>query len=118
MRRAFPLLILLAVGCGSLDGSDTKESVAVVKAEQLQQCAKSYQAKHEGGRVDSLDRLVEYADDGEQALLDPWGRPFQFCYLIDPQSQLERLVIWTVEPKTGRVIAAPAHLAAHVSTAN
>ena len=119
MRHVFPLLVLfLVVGCGALDGSDTKEAVAIVKAEQLQKCAKSYLAKHDGEKVETLDSLAEYADDGEQALLDPWGRRFQFRYVVDPETQLERLVIWTVEPKTGRVIAAPPHLATHIPTAN
>ena len=118
MRRAVPLLLLLVVGCGSLVGSDTKEAVAIVKAEQLQKCAKSYLTKHDGEKVESLDSLAEYADDGDKALLDPWGQPFHFRYVVDPETQLEQLVIWTVVPKTGHVIAAPPHLVSQVPAAN
>lgn len=118
MRQLFPCLALLAVGCGVLDGSDAKESAAIVKAEQLQTCAKSYLSKHDGEKVDSLDPLVAYADDGERALLDPWGRPYQFAYVTDPGTQKDQLVIWTVVPKTGRVIAAPPHLSSQVPTTN
>ena len=118
MRYAYPLLLLLVIGCGVLDGSDAKESAAIVKAEQLQTCAKSYLTKHDGEKVDSLDALVEYADDGEQALLDPWGQAYQFAYVTDPGSEQEKLLIWTVVPKTGRVIAAPQHLSSQVPTTN
>jgi hypothetical protein len=117
VRKAVPLLLFLVIGCGSFDADDTKEAAAVVKAEQLQTCAKSYLAKHDE-KLGSLDPLAEYAADGEQALLDPWGQPFQFRYVIDPETQLERLVIWTVAPKSGRVLAAPPHLAKQVSAAN
>ena len=116
MRRVFPLLVLVAVGCGSFDADDTKEAAAVVKAEQLQTCAKSYQTKHDD-KLDSLDALAEYTS-GEQALLDPWGQPFQFRYVVEPESQVERLVIWSVSPKSGRVLAAPSHLAPLVSPPN
>ncbi len=116
MRSVFPMLVLFVVGCGSFDADDTKEAAAVVKAEQLQTCAKSYQTKHDD-KLDSLDALAEYAN-GEQALLDPWGQPFQFRYVVEPESQVERLVIWTVAPKSGRVLAAPSHLSPLVSPPN
>ncbi len=117
MRRVFPLLVLVVVGCGALDATDTKEAAAVVKAEKLQTCAKSYLAKHDE-KLDSLGTLAEFAADGEQALIDPWGQAFQFRYVVEPESQVERLVIWTVEPKSGRVLAAPSHLAPLVSPTN
>ena len=117
MRRVIPLLMLVAVGCGSFDATDTKEAAAVVKAEQLQTCAKTYQTKHEE-KLDSLATLAEYTADREQALLDPWGQAFQFRYVVEPESQTERLVIWTVAPKSGRVLAAPPHLAPLISPPN
>ena len=117
MHRVFPWLVLVAVGCGSFDADDTKEAAAVVKAEQLQTCAKTYQTKHDD-KLDSLDALAEYTADREQALTDPWGQAYQFRYVVEPESQTERLVIWTVAPKSGRVLAAPAHLAPLISPPN
>lgn len=119
MSRVFPLLALLVVGCdGFLDLTSTKHSGAAVKAENLLVYAKSWSARNEEKNLESLEPLREYAEDGEQALTDPWGQQFQFRYVLDPETETERLVIWTTEPRSGQVIAAPRHLAPLVGTRN
>lgn len=109
MRRIFPLLVLFLAGC-AFDFSETKESAAAAKAEQLLVYGKTWSARNEQ-KLEKIDALAAYAEDGERAVIDPWGQTFQFCYVTEPETQKERLVIWTAEPQTGRVIAAPRQLA-------
>lgn len=117
MRRFFPLFALLVVGCGPI-GEDTKDATAIARVEQLLTCAKAWSSRNEGGKLESLDVLTQYAEEGDRALIDPWGQKFQFRYVNDPETETERLVIWTTEPRSGKVIAAPRQLAPLVEPAN
>jgi hypothetical protein len=119
MRRFLPFLAVLAVGCSSAFQvvDDRKADAAAVKAEQLQTYAKTHAARN-GDTLESLDALATYSGEGETALDDPWGQKFQFRYVADPETQTERLVIWTVVPETGVVIAAPRQLAHLVGPSN
>lgn len=118
MRHVFPLFALLVIGCDPFAGSDTKYSAAAVKAEHLLVYAKSWSARNEERNLQSLEPLREYSEDGEKALFDPWGEKYQFRYVLDPDTETERLVIWTTEPRSGKVIAAPRQLAHLVEPAN
>ena len=111
MRRIFPLFALLLVGC--MFHGETKYEAAEVKAEALLVYGKTWSARNEK-KLEDIDVLAQYAEDGEQAIFDPWNQQFQFSYVIEPETQKERLVIWTTEPKSGRVIAAPRQLASLV----
>lgn len=86
---------------------DNKRDTARAKAEQIVTYGKTYSVRHDGKHVEDLDVLVPYADDGRNAFIDPWGKPFQFRYDVDPQSGKEKFVVWTVLPGTGKVLAAP-----------
>ena len=111
MRRIFPLFALLVVGCIY---PQTKTDAAAVKAEQLLVYAKTWSNRNDGQKLESLDVLIQYAEEGERAIIDPWGQTFRFSYVIEPETQEERLVIWTTEPKSGRVVAVPRQLASLV----
>lgn len=118
MRHVFPLLAFAVVGCAPLLTFDNpKEDAAIAKAEILLVYAKTWSARNEK-KLDSLEPLRQYAEDGEKALIDPWGQMFHFCYVTEPETQAERLVIWTTEPRTGKVIAAPRQLAHLVEVGN
>ncbi len=117
MRHVFPLFALLVVGgCSPL--ATTKADIAAAKAEDLLVYAKVWSARNEEQKLNSLEPLREYAEDGEKALTDPWGQRFQCRYVTDPETETERLVIWTTEPRTGKVIAAPRQLAHLVEVGN
>lgn len=108
MRRIFPLITLLLVGCAFEDG-DTKWSAAAAKAEQLLVYSKTWSSRNEK-KLETIDDLAHYAEDGEWAVIDPWGQQFRFCYVTEPETQKERLVVWTTDPE-GRIIAAPRQFA-------
>lgn len=102
------LIVLVVVGCDPRnDFGDTKESAAAAKAEQLLTLAKTHVSREGGERLQDLTCLNQYSGDGEKGLLDPWGSDFHFSYVTDPDTQSERLVIWTVNPQSGKVVAAP-----------
>lgn len=113
MRHVFPLFALAFVGCAPFFtlGENTKSDAAIVKAETLLTAAKAYSIKNDDKKLESLDDLTSYCEDGEKALLDPWGKPFQFKYVNDPETETERIIIWTTDPQSGRIIASPQHLA-------
>lgn len=113
MRHLFPLFALALIGCAPLFDieGNAKTDLAVVKAEHLQTYAKTYSTRNDGKKVDTLDDLATYSEDGEKGLLDPWGQRYQFQYVTDPETGSERIVIWTVDPQSGRTIATPQHLA-------
>lgn len=117
MRRTIPLIALLVVGCQP-DFGETKADTAATEAMYLQNLAKTHAVRNDDMKLESLDVLAQYSVDGEKALTDPWGQKFQFKYVVEPETQDERLVIWTVEPKTGKVIAAPRQLAHLVGPSN
>ncbi|MFY7954441.1 MAG: hypothetical protein ACOVT5_18210, partial [Armatimonadaceae bacterium] len=99
------------VGCDVLfPRSDGFRDVAAAKAMDLEVYAKAWSARHYGVKVPELSELADYAEDGHRALIDPWGKQFRFCYVVEPETQAERFVVWTVHPKTGEVIAAPREL--------
>jgi hypothetical protein len=113
VRHLFPLFALALIGCAPLFDieGNAKADLAVVKAEELQVYANAYSTRSDGKKLDTLDDLAAYSEDGEKGLLDPWGQRYQFQYVTDPETGSERIVIWTVDPQSGRTIAAPQHLA-------
>jgi hypothetical protein len=120
VRHLLPLFAFALVGCAPLFDieGNAKADLAVVKAEELQVYAKAYSTRNDGRKVDTLDDLATYSDDGEKALLDPWGQRFQFQYVTDPETGTERIVIWTVDPQSSRVIASPRHLTPLIDQSN
>jgi len=104
------VLLLIALGvfsaCTFRYCDDDPEAISLAKAEQLQDYAKTYSSRNDK-RVEDLSDLARYAEEGSRAIIDPWGKRFRFLYVIDPKSGEERLIIWTVNPKTGKILAAP-----------
>jgi hypothetical protein len=91
VRHIFPLLAFALAGCAplfNLEG-DARVDAAALKAEALVVYAKTYSTRHDDNKLESLDALATYSDDGEKALLDPWGRRFQFKYVTDPETESE-----------------------------
>lgn len=127
MRRFLPLFALALfalIGCnppaapqqapatvddGILD--QAKAVAAANKADNLRMYSRSFEVRNDFQPVSSLDLLAEYAEDGENALFDPWGQRFQFTYVDEGDNAGPRIVIWTTHPKTGKVYASPPHLA-------
>lgn len=108
MRRCLFVLVLVCAGCDPvLDGGNTRDDLAWVKAEELTRYARTHAARNGGERVERLADLVPYSTDGEAALLDPWGQQYQFKYVAGEEGGDERLVVWTVNPKTGKTICYP-----------
>jgi general secretion pathway protein G len=75
---------------------DAKVDAARAKAEQLQVYAKTWQTRNDGQYItnDTLPLLAQYAEDGEKALLDPWGLPYYAELRMDPLTGRERLYIY------------------------
>lgn len=118
MRYVILVLVLLLVALGVAftlftfrPTGEGKADDARAKAEQLQVYAKVYSKWHDDKRVEDLADLTQYAEDGERAIYDPWGKKFRHLYVIDPKTGRERLIIWTVFPKTGEILAAPSEAA-------
>jgi hypothetical protein len=103
------LALLVIVGCNPLLAT-TKADIAAAKAEVLLAYAKTWSTRNQEQKLNSLEPLREYAEDGEQPLIDPWGQLYQFRYVLDPETGTERLVIWTKDPNSGNAIAAPRQL--------
>lgn len=102
--------VLLCLGSFRFSDGNGKEDDARAKAEQLVTYAKTWSTRHDGKHIEELSVLVLYAEDGGRALVDPWGQPYQFRYVSDEQSERERIVIWTVNPKTGQKLGTPKDL--------
>lgn len=88
---------------------DAKGDAARAKAEQLVTYGKAWSTRNDSEPIQSLDVLIPYADDGVNALRDPWNNPFQFEYVNDGASQYPRLFVYTIHRVDGqdRVIGAP-----------
>ena len=99
---------MLVVGCSPAFQivSDRKEDAAAVKAVQLQTVAKTHAIRNEDARLESLDELVQYAEEGEEALLDPWGFPYQMVSKPGKGGFMQTY-IWTVSPYTGKRLGHP-----------
>lgn len=113
----FSLLVLLALtGCVPFIAvEDANREVAVAKAEQLRTYAKIYSERHDGEKLENLSDLAPFLEDDERAFVDPWGQPYQFIYMLDEGSQSERMVVWTVHPKSGEMLGAPRELVEHIA---
>lgn len=116
MRYVVLVLSLLAIAVGVLclgtlkmDGT-TKDDYARMNAMALFEAAKSWADKHEEAELTDIDELVPYLDRGEDGLLDPWGQKYQLKTVEDHRGR-PKLVFWTTNPKTGKVLGWPKELA-------
>lgn len=106
--------VLLCFGTFRVDEGYGKDVVAIERADHLVTYAKTWSSRHDGKRVENLSDLAPYAEDSERDLIDPWGQPYQFKYILDEETQRERVVVWTVSPK-GEVLGAPRFLAEQIA---
>jgi len=91
---------------GGGDGRDDARQ----KTQQLLLYAKCHAERTGEREVNSLNPLAEYAVGGERALIGPWGQRFQFQYVEDKQAEHKLLVVWTVNPRSGKKIGSPEEL--------
>lgn len=84
-----------------------REDTSIAKAHNIEKAAQAYQIKY-GELPPSLDALTQPLPDGGQpyldgeALVDPWGRPFQY----DPQGGHNggrKPDVWTTSPSGKQV---------------
>lgn len=88
---------------------DAKVDTARVKAEQLVTYGKTWSTRNDAEQIPNLEVLIPYADDGVNALKDPWGGNYTFEYVNDGSSQYPRLFIYTMHQVDGveKKIGAP-----------
>ena len=111
---------VLAAACASYfviffsdDSGSNKRDTAVQQMGALRRAILHRQAHNGGEYLKSLDELVE-PNDGKQplieggwdALISPWGTPYQF-EIVHETNGSDRIVIWTTDGKGQRVELPP-----------
>lgn len=81
------------------------EERAVGKAKTLIISAKSYSTRNDG-KAPKLEDLAKYAEEGQKALTDPWGSPYQLVLKAEKDG-IARTYVWTVSPYTGKKLGSP-----------
>lgn len=81
------------------------EAKAVGKANTLSISAKVYSTKNDG-KAPKLEDLARYLEEGQKALTDPWGFPYQLVTKADEKG-IERTFVWTVSPYSGEKLGSP-----------
>ena len=81
---------------------DAKVDAARAKAEQLQIYAKTWMTRNDGQFPSDISVLAQYAEDGERALLDPWGGSYQITQVQDPMTGRPRVFIYTIHDNNGQ----------------
>jgi len=102
------VVILASVGTVAtlqyLEGA--KEDNAKLNMQQLEQAAKAWSVKNYGVQLTNIGDLVVYLENGQSALVDPWGQPYQFRYQ-QTDGVNERIIFFTTHGKTGVPIEWP-----------
>jgi general secretion pathway protein G len=116
VRKIITVLVITTLALGALPAAALLISLSLMRAygendlakagaKTLTIGVKSYQLRYESYPA-RLDQLVQPPDGGPfvlpGALLDPWGRPFQYDP-AGPRNHGKQPDIWTVTPK-GEVI--------------
>ena len=106
------ILILASLGGYYLIGqaNEARKSAAKVQVRVLTQAAETYNLDHGGINPASLDILVQRDGSGKgpylknrDALLDPWGSPYQYNQQ-GPKNQGTQPDIWCQVPNSGEMI--------------
>jgi hypothetical protein len=92
-------------------GGNDREYSARLYCQNIQKACKAYR-HNTGSFPKQLTDLIDmgnrpYLDGGERAIIDPWGKPFQFEIVKDPNGTGDEFpVVFTTNPQ-GRKIAWP-----------
>lgn len=80
------------------------EGRAAARASDLRNYARAFMTRNKG-QEPTLNDLAAYAEDGQRALTDPWGFPYQL--LVRPGKDGTTVHVWTVSPYTGKKLGTP-----------
>ena len=69
---------------------------AIVKAQAIETAVKHYHLNN-GFFPASLDDVTPHLTEGQYAIVDPWGQPYEFMI------EEGRAIIWTTSPKGERI---------------
>src|SRR6478609_1249403 len=86
----------------SYDGSVTKVTNARFGSQIIQKACKAYRAETGFYPKQLADLIVnkQFLEGGERALIDPWGKPYQFEIVRDPNGTGEDFpVVFTTDPQ-------------------
>jgi hypothetical protein len=81
------------------------EGKAASRANNLMTYAKTHSTRNDG-KAPKLEDLAKYADEGQKALTDPWGFPYQMVTKPGKEGYT-RTFVWTVSPYTGKKLGTP-----------
>lgn len=114
---AWAIVVLAFAFCGFVtwwnpygEGKGNKEETAIQQIAQLEWACKAYMAKNGGTPPPSLDELVTPSggkqpllDGGSAALIDPWGKQFQYDPTHEDQDGHPDPVVMTTNAHGGPV---------------
>lgn len=93
------VLLLVALAVATLSafqmGGGGLEDDARARMASLHIYAKVYSKRHDDERVEDLADLAAYSEEGERGITDPWGKRFQFRYIVEPKSGKDQFVVLT-----------------------
>jgi hypothetical protein len=85
---------------------DAKREKARLQAHQIEMAIKTYMIRENFLEPVTLQELVEGAkpllDGGKDAIIDPWGQPFQFGIHTKEKGDLS-VDVWTTAPDGARI---------------
>ena len=73
---------------------DAKVDAARQKANNLVGWAKAWSARNDSQEVTDITVLAQYAEDGQNALMDPWGGMYMITYVDDPNTGNRRPFVY------------------------
>lgn len=90
------LMLVIVVNEYFLDYGGGKIQDAVLQAQSIETAIKFYHHNN-GFYPASLDDVTSHLTQGKAAIVDPWGRPYEYAI------EEGRAIIWTTSPKGERI---------------
>ena len=87
--------------------AEARRDKAKIQAKIIVTALKTWYIKYDS-LPDSLEMLVSPPEgkpilDGKDAIVDPWGKPFQFAVKEAKDNQEIRFEVWTIDPDGKRI---------------
>jgi hypothetical protein len=92
--------LVVYAGLTRYDGSVSKDTSAFLNSQNIQKACKEYHLETGAFPIRLTDLIGDektYIEGGERALIDPWGKPYQYAIINDSNGEAMP-VVWTTVP--------------------